>query len=392
MKILKTFKNNQTMAISLLAVLYMLVMFPLYALQESGRMDDKELAMLTENLDASMTLYAENCALCHGTSGEGIGSNPPLDNPGLAGMDYDTLFSIIAYGRYNTSMPAWSQTQGGPLSDYEISQLVTLMQNDWWDFVGTRVVNPGMQPLEPLVSEPDQGLLDQVAALPDGELLAAGITLYATQCVSCHGPDGMGTNIATALNDPAVREQPQEQIEQTINNGVSGTLMAGWQNILTGDEVTALSTLIREWDTIPAGTIPQVETPIRVSAESLLLGEELYAASCSFCHGADGQGTPRAPSLNVKSFLEATNDQAMLQIISLGVPDTSMLAWETRMSETDIEAIVSFIRAWEPTAPEVAVPARGPGGSTGTGTWVSPETGTTGQGGPPWLRSTATAP
>lgn len=42
------------------------------------------------------------------------------------------------------------------------------------------------------------------------------------------------------------------------------------------------------------------------------------------------------------------------------------------MSETDIQAIVGFIRQWEATAPEVAVPARGGGG------------------GPPWMRNTTT--
>ncbi len=385
MKLVNYFRHHITALISFLAVAYMMVLIPVYAWKEPDRMDRVELAVLTENVDAAMTLYAENCALCHGMAGEGIGSNPALNNPGLQQMDYDSLFKVISFGRYNTTMPAWGQEDGGPLTDHEISQLVVLLQNDWWQYVETRTINLGLQPLIPVISEPDPELLDAVASLPHGETLTLGITVYAEQCVSCHGPDGLGTSIATPLNDPLLRETPQEDLEQTIQNGVSGTLMAGWKNILTSAEVNALSTLIKEWDSIPSGTIPQPETPIRVTAESLQLGETLYASACSFCHGADGQGTPRAPSLNVKSFLEETNDLAMEQIISLGVPDTSMLAWETRMNEAEIQAIVGFIRSWEPTAPEVAVPARGNGGSMGGGRWSSPSTGSGGQGGPPWM-------
>jgi hypothetical protein len=42
------------------------------------------------------------------------------------------------------------------------------------------------------------------------------------------------------------------------------------------------------------------------------------------------------------------------------------------MTEAEIQAIVGFIRQWESTAPEVAVPARGGGG------------------GPPWMRNNTT--
>jgi cytochrome c oxidase cbb3-type subunit 3 len=386
MKFFAYLKQHKTMFISLIAVVYIMALLPLYAWKEPVRMEKVELDLLTENIDSAMTLYAENCALCHGMAGEGIGPNPPLNNPGITQMDYDTLFKIISFGRYNTTMPAWGQEDGGPLTDYEISQLVALMQNDWWTYVQSRVVNLGLQPLIPFEAEPDPELLASVAALPNGSVLAAGITTYAAQCVSCHGADGLGTNIASALNNPDLREQPQEEIENTILNGVSGTLMAGWKSILTRDEIMSLSTLIKEWDTIPSGTIPAPETPIHVTAESLQSGETLYAENCSFCHAAEGQGTPRAPSLNVKGFLEDTNDMAMQQIISLGVPDTSMLAWGTRLSEPEIQAIVGFIRAWEPTAPEVAVPARGSGNSAGGGRWQNPGSNTDGSKGPPWMR------
>ncbi|MBK8794066.1 MAG: cytochrome c [Holophaga sp.] len=45
-----------------------------------------------------------------------------------------------------------------------------------------------------------------------------------------------------------------------------------------------------------------------------------------------------------------------------------MPAWGDRLTDAEIQAIVGFVRSWEPTAPEVAVAARvqGPWRSTTT--------------------------
>jgi hypothetical protein len=82
----------------------------------------------------------------------------------------------------------------------------------------------------------------------------------------------------------------------------------------------------------------------------------LFASNCSGCHGPEGQGSQRAPSLNVLSFLQSANDTAISQIITMGVPDTAMPAWGDRMTTEQIHSIVGFIRSWEPNAPEIAVP------------------------------------
>jgi mono/diheme cytochrome c family protein len=300
--------------------------------------------------------------VCHGIAGEGIGSMPPLDNPGLCESDSDTLFKIIGRGLYGTSMPAWSKEDGGPLSDYQIDELVVLLQNGNWEETHDRVVNLGLASVIPFVTEPDPEILDGLAGIPEGELLAQGVTLYAQECVACHGADGLGTSLAPALNDPQVRAKSEDELRRIILYGVPSTLMAGWENALNAEEIDASLALIAQWDQVPTGAIPAPDIPVPVTEESLVLGADLYAANCSRCHGPDGQGTPRASSLNVKGYLEETSDQAIQQIITLGVPDTAMPSWGDRMTDTEIQAIVGFIRSWEPTAPEVAEPARGGGG------------------------------
>jgi cytochrome c oxidase cbb3-type subunit 3 len=346
------------MGIGLLATALIAAGLLAYAWQEPVRIEQAQAAQLETDLNDAMTLYAENCAVCHGLAGEGIGATPPLDNPALADSDPASLAKIIARGLYNTSMPAWALEDGGPLSDYQIGELVSLIQFGGWEQVQERVVNLGLAPMVPFATEADPAILEQVALLPGGELLAQGINLYAQECVACHGADGLGTSLAPALNDPAVREQTVDVLTRTVVNGVAGTLMAPWEHALEQAELEALVNLIQNWDRIPSGAIPAPDRPIPVTAESLALGEQLYASTCIGCHGAEGEGTQRAPSLNVKGFLTETSDAAIEQIVTLGVPGTSMPAWGDRISEAEIQAVVGFIRSWEPTAPEVAQPSR----------------------------------
>jgi len=346
----------------------------LYIAIEPDRIVESQGEILFVQLDDAMTLYAENCAVCHGLNGEGIGATPPLNATGLQTMSYEELYKVIAHGRFETAMPAWSKADGGPLSDYQIGELVALIESGDWKETGDRVVNLGLAPLIPFTTDPDPALFKAVGSLPAGETLQTAITIYASQCVACHGADGLGTGIAPALNDPAVREKTADELERTITFGNAGTLMAGWSNVLMPEDINVMVALVQRWDEIPTGAIPAPDVFVPTTEESIALGGELYSTNCSRCHGPDGQGTPRAPSLNVKSFLVDTTDQAIQQIITLGVPGTAMPAWGDRMTDAEIQAIIGFLRQWEATAPEVAQPMGPPSGV----------------GGPPWLRNNST--
>ncbi len=368
--------QNRTRLFEVLAGLLatQLIVFGLgfYMLHEPVRIAESQTQILHTQLDDAMTLYAQNCSVCHGLSGEGIGATPALNNPALQTMAYDDLTKTIARGRFNTAMPAWSREDGGALSDYQISELVGLVQSGDWNETRDRVVNLGLAPLVPFTTEPDPALLAEVANLPDGATLQTAVTLFAANCVACHGADGLGTGIAPALNDLLVREKTADELTRTVTFGSAGTLMAGWSNVLTPEEINALVTLVQRWDEVPAGILPAPNVPIATTEESIALGGQLFSQNCSRCHGPEGQGTQRAPALNVKAFLTDTGDLAIQQIVTNGVPGTAMPVWGDRMTEAEIQAIVGFIRQWEANAPEVAVPAKGGGG------------------GPPWMRNNNT--
>jgi mono/diheme cytochrome c family protein len=344
--------------VGILATATILIGIALYAWDEPTRLREAQAMQLEVDLNEASTLFAQNCAVCHGAVGEGIGATPALDNPPLRDIDEEAVAKIIARGLFGSAMTAWSLEDGGPLSEYQVSQMVDLIKFGDWQAVQERVVNLGLTPLIPFVTEADPLILESVANLPGGETLVAGISLYAEQCVACHGADGLGTTLAPALNDPAIGDRNPPDLDRIIRLGVAGTLMAGWEKVLDGGEIASLLELISRWDEVPGGAIPAPDQPILVTAESLALGSELYAASCANCHGPEGQGSQRASSLNVRAYLEETPDSALQQIITLGVPETAMPAWGDRLNEAQIQAIVGFIRSWEPTAPEVAQPVR----------------------------------
>jgi cbb3-type cytochrome c oxidase subunit III len=233
----------------------------------------------------------------------------------------------------------------------------------------------GLSPPTVISVEISADILAELADLPHGEVFASTLPLYGANCAGCHGAAGEGTAIAPALNDATLRSQKSDaELSRIITNGVPGTLMAGWNQALTEPDIANLVSLIRYWDEIPAGLIPQPELPpiASTNAEVIAAGEKLYNVACSNCHGSDGQGTRMAPALNVQGFLTETDDQALKAIISQGVPDTRMPAWGGRLSDEELNALVSFIRAWEPTAPAVSQPSGGLDGGQGLG--------------PPWLR------
>jgi len=86
--------QNRTRLFEVLAGLLatQLIVFGLgfYMLNEPTRIAESQTRILQVQLDDAMTLYAQNCSVCHGLAGEGIGATPALNNPALQTMAYDT--------------------------------------------------------------------------------------------------------------------------------------------------------------------------------------------------------------------------------------------------------------------------------------------------------------
>lgn len=367
------------MIVGLVATAIIAVALPVYAFNEANRMAAAEARLVAESIDQGEAIYAQNCVVCHGPAGQGIGTYPALANAGVREMDYDTLFKTIERGRYGTAMAAWGVSEGGVLNRQQVEQVIVMLRQGDWTRTARVVDAMGLNPPAVISVTIAADVLAEVGRLPHGLTLAAALPVFAANCTGCHGPQGEGTAIAPALNSAGLRDQKtDDDIRRIISSGVPATLMAGWGKTLSGEEIAALTGLIRYWPEIPAGLLPEPElAPIAsTDAEVIAAGGELYTLACSHCHGQEGQGSRMAPALNVQSFLAQTNDQAIKTIIAQGVPDTRMPAWGGRLTEPELNSLVSFLRSWEATAPAAAQPVQaGPGG-----------------GGPPWLRNKANPP
>ena len=311
---------------------------------------------VAEGLD----LYATNCVACHGAAGEGMAAYPALDNKGVRLMDAEDIFRTIERGRYNTAMAAYGAEEGGIFTDMQVRSLVALIQDAPWDAVAARVNELGLTPPPVAAVAIDDALIADIQTLPGGDMLASGLQVYATNCVACHDANGEGTTLAPALNTDDLRSRLTDaDITRIVAQGVSGTLMAGWERALEPASIDAVTALLRRWPELDAAgvTLPVVEAaPIDMHPEAIASGAKLYNILCTQCHGVEAYGTQLAPALNDQTFLSQTPDAAIQQIIAGGVSGTSMPAWGGYLTEADIAAITAYLRNMEATAAPLSAP------------------------------------
>jgi cytochrome c oxidase cbb3-type subunit III len=172
-------------------------------------------------------VYAEFCGICHGESGEGYladRANALASPEFLATADDVFLRSAIIDGRPTTSMSAWGEENGGPLTTEDVDPLV--------DFIRAWQVAESVD-------------VDDIVVEGDGERVT---TLYIETCSACHGLDGEG-GTALSLNNPEFLATASDGfIQYAILYGRSTTPMPGYQGVLSEQEVDDLVVLIRDWE------------------------------------------------------------------------------------------------------------------------------------------------
>lgn len=124
----------------------------------------------TRDITDFRTLYNSNCEGCHGADGKN-GPGRPLNDPlYLAIIPKEELQKTIANGREGTGMPAWALSQGGPLTDKQVSALVNGIEQNW-----AKPVNFGGTPAPSYSAGTATGDPDH------------GRKLFLKDCFACHG-------------------------------------------------------------------------------------------------------------------------------------------------------------------------------------------------------------
>ncbi|MEN8241509.1 MAG: c-type cytochrome [Chloroflexota bacterium] len=345
--------------LSLLSMGVILLVIPIYALYEPQIQAEKKDEFHISSVVSATDIYATNCAVCHGASGEGISTNPPLNSDAIRSMPEDELIKVISRGRYETQMGAWAVEEGGILSLTQIKDMVTFVQYANWEYVDQRVAELGLTPPEMIEFEVSEEMLSVVSSLPGGENLGLGLVVYAENCAACHGANGSGTVIAPAIDSVDLRAKSSEELFELVSTGVPATLMAAWQGMLPEEEINLVIDLIYRWpEMLEAGVdFPEVElASIPSTPEMIAEGDDLFHLACKSCHGVSAFGTPMAPALNNEIFLSQTPDAAIYQIIAGGVSETLMPAWGSRLNDYDLQTLVAYLRSLEVNAPPIVDP------------------------------------
>jgi cytochrome c oxidase cbb3-type subunit III len=144
------------------------------------------------------TLYAQNCAGCHGAQGRGGAAIAPADPVYLAIIDQGAMRKVIANGVHGTTMPAFAQTAGGMLTDKQVDVISSGIFSRW----GRKGVLDGSNP-------------PTYAAKTTGNA-AQGELVYGTYCASCHGTAGQGSAKGSAITNDSFLALVSNQGLRTI--------------------------------------------------------------------------------------------------------------------------------------------------------------------------------
>ena len=363
-------------AVGLGLTLATLALFQVYLLREPARIRSVEAADQAAAVASGRTLFAENCGPCHGDNGEGS-VGPALNSRELLKQTPDeTLFSLTRTGVPGTVMPAWGQTFGGPFTDEQVTQLVAFLRA--WEATAPETAPQALTP-------------DPVR----------GATTFATTCFICHGENGMGSDRAPKLNDPARLDDFDESwYRNTIAHGRPAKGMPTWGTVLSPGQISDLVALLMAWKdgltvepAIPLNkhlasavfALQQFDPPDaqfhlsaalqqaagpqareiqaildliaakdRAGAEARLLamlppeemGRELFAVYCAACHAPDGSGG-MGKNLHVNKFIQGKSDADLIAFVLGGRAGTAMDGFEGLLTADQLSSVVALLRGWQ---------------------------------------------
>ena len=144
------------------------------------------------------TLYAENCAGCHGAEGRGGAAIALADPVYLAIADDASIRKVIAEGVSGTAMPAFAESAGGMLTDKQIEVITNEIRSRWSRRGILDAANP-----------PSYG------AKSTGDAVR-GAVAYKTYCACCHGPSGRGGPKGSSITDDSFLALVSDQGLRTV--------------------------------------------------------------------------------------------------------------------------------------------------------------------------------
>jgi cytochrome c oxidase cbb3-type subunit III len=161
-----------------------------------GKPKESDLPLSPTQVKTFAALYGQNCAGCHGASGE-LGAAYPIANPVYQALvDDATMTRIISLGVAGTPMSPFRQGEGGYLTAEQVKILVNGMRQRW-------------KTGAPLANVPPYA----AAGAGDPQ---RGAQVFAQSCAPCHGADGSGGPKAASITNPSYLVLVSDQALRTV--------------------------------------------------------------------------------------------------------------------------------------------------------------------------------
>jgi cytochrome c oxidase cbb3-type subunit 3 len=286
---------------------------------------------------AGRAIYNFRCYFCHGYSGDANTlattylQPPPRDFTALAPGDLsrDQMLQAIREGRPGTAMKPFSRL----LSEAEMELVADFIREE---FIHQRLPNTHYhsrengwvnhqryQPAFPFAN--GRIPLDRPwEQLTPGQ--RQGKRLFLGSCISCHD-----------------RARVSDEGEPWAPDAVSypRTSFATGDFLLPPDALTGATPFARH----------DIARSLDQLSDAARKGGELFLANCAFCHGADGSGRnwigtflePHARDLTDDRFMATMTPERLRQVILHGLEGTSMPAWRSVLSDSQIENLIQYI-------------------------------------------------
>lgn len=182
--------------------------------------------LMATAMPAAARLFADNCAACHGTNGQGGPGFPVLsDETWLWGDDTEEIATTIRHG-INTEDP-----------DTRYAEMPAF---DWME-------RSDRLALAEFVSEMRDGAVDFESSVG---------TVFAENCSSCHGSTGDGgleIGAPSLTDEAAIYGQDPETVMQTLRRGRLG-VMPAWSDRLSDAEINLLAVYVAQLGLRGGGT------------------------------------------------------------------------------------------------------------------------------------------
>ena len=232
-----------------------------------------------------------------------------------------------------------------------------------------------------------EALQTRVDSLTNKVHLERGRNIYSQACASCHGIRGDGSGPAAKGFDPAPRNFRRgvykfrttisgalpldEDLEHTVREGVPGTEMPRWKDVLSEYDIKAVVQYIKTfspWFEDPY-SLPQPEDileipedrPFEPSPASIATGRQLFIEQeCDTCHGESGEGNgPKADELvddwdvpirpgdlTRPYFANGKRDQDIYRVFTSALNGTPMPAFDD-LSDEQRWQLVDYVQSLE---------------------------------------------